>query len=65
MCLVRFDDGFSREVSVYADFSEDKKLLDAAEKKGIPVTELKYEKGVCTGKVTIPAKGCYFLFAKG
>ena len=65
MCLVRFDDGFSREVSVYADFSEDKKLLDAAEKKGIPVTELKCEKGVCTGKVTVPAKGCYFLFAKG
>ena len=65
MCLVRFDDGFSREVSVYADFSEDKKLLDAAEKKAIPVRELKCGKGVCTGKVTIPAKGCYFLFAKG
>ena len=65
MCLVRFEDGFSKPVTVYAHFSNDRKLAAAAMKKAIQVKDLKFAKGVYTGKITVPAKGCYFLFAEG
>ena len=65
MCLVRFAEGFSKPVTVYAHFSNDRKLAAAAMKKAIQVKDLKFAKGVYTGKITVPAKGCYFLFAEG
>ena len=52
-------------MTVYADFRKDGKLAAAAEAKACKVTELKGGKGRYTGKVTIPEKGCYFLFATG
>ena len=66
MCLVRFADGFSKGVTVYADFRKDEKLVSAAEKHAVMVKDMKSAgKGKYTGKVTIPEKGCYFLFATG
>jgi hypothetical protein len=66
MALVRFADGFSKAVSVYADFREDAKLIaDAKRDKALMVKDLKLSKGVYTGKVTVPEKGCYFLICEG
>ena len=65
MALIRFEEGFSKAVSVYADFREDPKLVAAADQKAFVVRDLKVAKGVYTGKVTIPEKGCYFLFCEG
>jgi hypothetical protein len=66
MALIRFEDGFSKAVSVYADFREDAKLIaDAKRDKALMVKDLKLSKGVYTGKVTVPEKGCYFLICEG
>jgi hypothetical protein len=66
MALIRFEDGFSKAVSVYADFREDAKLIaDAKRDKALMVKDIKLSKGVYTGKVTVPEKGCYFLLCEG
>ena len=63
MAIIRFADGFSKSISVYADFREDKVLKPANRKNLIYVKDLKYAQGTFRGTVTVPEKGCYFLFA--
>ena len=65
MMLVRFSGGFSRAVSVYADFRNDPALRAETLKSVVKVEDLKSADGVYTGKVTIPEDGCYFLFVRG
>ncbi|MBE6384967.1 MAG: hypothetical protein E7048_04780 [Lentisphaerae bacterium] len=65
MALVRFADGYSKAVSVYADFRNDKQLIPANRKNLIPVKDVSFNKGVFKGRITIPQKGCYFLFVEG
>ena len=65
MAVIRFADGFSRVLSVYGDFRNDKLLKEANFKNIIPVSGLKKVKGGYSGTVTIHEKGCYFLFATG
>ena len=65
VAVIRFADGFSRVLSVYGDFRDDKLLKEANFKNIIPVSGLKKVKGGYSGTVTIPEKGCYFLFATG
>ena len=66
MILVRFESGFSRHVTVYADFRADKGRIADMYRHSSKVENLKVSnKGVYTGKVTIPEKGCYFVFAEG
>jgi hypothetical protein len=50
-------------VSVYADFRNDKTPRKANRKNLIPVKNLRRSGNVYQGSVTVPAKGCYFLWA--
>ena len=63
MAVIRFADGFSRVVSVYADFRNDKTLQKANRKNLIPIKHLRRSGNIYKGSVTVPVKGCYFLFA--
>ena len=65
MAIIRFADGFSRVLSVYGDFREDKALKAANFKNIIPAADFKQSKNGCSGTFIIPEKGCYFLFATG
>ncbi len=65
MILVRFDNGLSRNISVFGDFRKDENLIKEMYRRGSKVRNLKCAKGIYTGKVTIPEDGCYFVFAEG
>ena len=65
MLLVRFENGLSRCLSVYADFRSDKTLQKEIYRHSIKVNDLKFAKNTYTGKVTVPEDGCYFVFAEG
>ena len=65
MVLVRFEDGFSRCISVYGDFRKDAALVKEAYKHASKVTDFSKNKGTYTGRVSIPEDGCYFVLAEG
>ena len=64
VAVIRFADGFSRVVNVYADFRKDKNLQKSDRKNLIFVQNLKLTGNLYKGTITIPARGCYFLFAE-
>lgn len=63
MVVLRFAEGFSKVLSVYADFRNDELLKKANRKNLIFVKNLKRTGNTYHGTVTVPEKGCYFLFA--
>ena len=64
VAVIRFADGFSRVLNVHADFRKDKTLQKHDRKNLITVQNLRSSGNLYEGTVTIPAKGCYFLFAE-
>lgn len=64
MALLRFADGLSRGISIYADYRNCPDRIAAGYKRAIviPAPLKKGETGTFT--VTIPAEGCYFIFTE-
>jgi len=65
MALIRFSDGFSRPVSIYADYRNSASRQEEALKHAIVIPS-DYRSGERkTYEVEIPEDGCYFLLAAG
>ncbi len=65
MILLRTQDGFSRPISVYADFRNSPARIQEADKHAIMIPLSGKNQTKFKGKVSIPEDGCYFLFVKG
>jgi len=65
LALIRFSDGFSRAVTVYADFREDPARKAESLRHAVVIPAKWNGKGTFRSKVRVPRDGCYFLLAKG
>ena len=65
LALIRFADGFSRAVTVYADFREDPARKAESLRHAVVIPAKWNGKGVFRSKVKVPRDGCYFLLAGG
>lgn len=66
MALIRFASGFSKTVSVYADFREEASRKAESLRHASVINAGKWNgAGTFHSRVKVPQDGCYFLFAKG
>ena len=66
MALIRFANGYSKAVSVYADFREEPSRKAESLRHASVINANKWNgTGTFHCRIKVPQDGCYFLFAKG